>query len=452
MDYKDILAALSSADKAAADSNPYLPLQQSFDQIIAPAVLKASPGSSVGESVIAGLIAGLGGGLFSNLSSGYQDQQSQLANDAIANALTGKVFSPPSGLSPSVFSQLQKVIDAEDLSRISNAKDLSTKLTIDSEVKNKEALFSALSKAQTPEERAYILAAANQLKMLPNDINLSALKEPNRPIQVQSNGVEKLGPKLGVPDLSTVEKQLFNENLQAGIPKIQASASARASVEDKRKAAKLLFGSRLADESQSISQLQDIISKGEEGIAKAGNTGNSIGSMYESLLSYFPNMFPEAAIQASGDTLLDQTKQLGAMLNRIKGTGALSDFETKALFQTAMGSDKTRPQNETILQQYKNGLARAQEHQDFMNYFLEQTGSNPDRAQTLWNIYIKSNPIVTMDPKDGSFKENLNRVPWQKFDFENAYKQYLSGESIRSDAQTRQQQALELLRQRGRIK
>jgi NADH:ubiquinone oxidoreductase subunit len=116
------------------------------------------------------------------------------------------------------------------------------------------------------------------------------------------------------------------------------------------------------------------------------------------------------------------------MINRIEGTGALSNIESQALWATAMSPENPRPRNEVILQGYKNGLEIMKEHQAFMNYFIDKTGGNPDLAQTMWNLYKKENPIVVKD-KTGSFVINKSRNPWQKFDFGTAYKNFISGEA-----------------------
>ena len=238
------------------------------------------------------------------------------------------------------------------------------------------------------------------------------------------------GPKLGVPSLSDIYKKNFQEKIDLGVPDVQAATAARDEANQLRAQSKELYSKPLAEEADSIAKAEDLIRKGKEGIAKAGNTGSALASKYEKAVSTLAPILPwdtsDAETKAAGDALLNQTQQLGAMLNRIKGTGALSDFETKALYSTALSPTQVPSANQAILQQYKNGLEIMKDHQSFMNYFLDATGGNPQMAQTYWDLYKKENPIVAPDGK-GGYRVNENRTPWQKFDFENAYKRYLQG-------------------------
>jgi len=250
-------------------------------------------------------------------------------------------------------------------------------------------------------------------------------KLPPMPTAMPDTGAS-LGPDLGVPGLDQVEAQLYRQQIAEGKPATQAAVSARETVSNMRKQAKDIYGKQMGEEANTIAQMEEIIRKGQEGMQTAGNTGSSLASGYEKLVATLAPILPgsqeEAQRQAAGDALLDQTKQLGATMNRIVGSGAMSDFETKALMKTAMGSDKPNATNEAIFKQYQIGLGVVKEHNDFMNYFMEKTGSNPERAQTLWELYKRANPIVT---EDGQL--NSNRTPWQKFDFTGAYGNFMSG-------------------------
>lgn len=272
-----------------------------------------------------------------------------------------------------------------------------------------------------------------EIDRLRHGYNLREIEAQKRPVIVpppsglpSSDSLGDVGPNLGVPNLRDYELQRYRENLAAGMSSSQAAISARADVEDRRKRTKDLFGDKLAKEAETIGQMEDLINKGREGIAKAGMTGSGVASTYEQVLATFPGLFPEAAVQSAGDKLLTLTQNIGAMANRIVGSGAMSDFETKALFATAMSPDSPRPQNEAVLRSYENGLAIMKEHQNFINHFMERTGGNPDRAQMLWDIYRKQNPILVQNAR-GEVVVNPNRSPWQTFDFDSAYRQYMTG-------------------------
>ena len=253
------------------------------------------------------------------------------------------------------------------------------------------------------------------------------------------------GPSLGVPSLEDEENRIYRERLKI-MPPTQAAVSAREQIEGKRKRGKDMFGKKLDAASDTISQMEDLIRKGDEGVLKAGKTGSKIASLYESFLSTFsPFDTPEADRQAQGDKALELTQNLGTMINRIVGSGALSDFESKALFATAMSPTNTNAQNEMILRNYKNGLSAAKEHRDFMSYFADKTGGNPEKAQTLWEIYKREQPIIIAAP-DGSQVLNEARKPWQQFDFGDAYKRFLKGD-IPTDSQPQQAVPAEIAQQ-----
>jgi hypothetical protein len=237
-----------------------------------------------------------------------------------------------------------------------------------------------------------------------------------------------LGPDLGVDSLEDVETRLFNKKLKEGYTPSKAAESAGDTIAALRRRTKELYGSKLKEEADKVAELEEVIRLGEEGISKAGETGSKAASAYEKALSSLaPWSTPEADAQAAGDALLAQVKQKGAMANRIAGTGTLSNNESQALFDTAMGPDKSKSQNQAILETYKQGLALTKEHQNFMNYFMDRTGGNPEKAQSLWELYKEAHPVIIKD-KNGQSKINNNRTPWQKFDFKDAYGKYLKGE------------------------
>ena len=384
---------------------------------------------STKDRLIATALTGLLGGV----AQGYSDDYQTRAKDAFANQVLGNIYGKPvSADNESILgSKLFKVADENSaLFKVAQQQDLADfgkeLYKQDNAALNtiKANVIKAI--ADNPRDAQRILSS------LPPDladkigINIPARKE-EAPI-VTPKAEPDIGPDLGLKSLPDIENELFQQKLEAGVPAIQASASARSDVEDRRKRAKELMGAKLSETNDSIGQAEDIIRKGREGILKAGKTGSSIASTYEAALSYFPNLFPEAARQAEGDQLLKLTQNLGASLNRLKGSGALSDFESKALFETAMSPTRTVPQNEAVLRGYENGLAALKEYQGFTDYFLTKTAGNPDMASTLWQLYKQDNPIVVQDPNTGDYVINQNRTPWQKYDFKDAYKQFLTGE------------------------
>lgn len=237
-----------------------------------------------------------------------------------------------------------------------------------------------------------------------------------------------LGPDFGVEDLASMERRLTQENIASGMPAVQAATSARASVQDLRARSKSLIGEKLKEQADTIENIEKIIRTGEEGIAKAGVTGFPGSSTYEFMASFLP-WASEAKEQVAGDQALKETQNLGAAINRIIGSGALSNMESKALFETAMSPGNTKEANEDILRRYKVGLAIAKEHNAFMTYFLDKTGGNPQLAQTMWEIYKTENPVFVQNDKKESVL-NSSRTPWQNYDFVKGYTDYITGNPI----------------------
>lgn len=426
MDLTQLLQVLQQSDQAAAASSPYKPLEDASSSI-QQAVMQSSVGAKPGEAAIAGLLSGLLGGGASYLSNNYKAEQNAMAQDALMGAISGKTLQKPEGMNASVFAPINRVGSLFSKQRELDIADRGA----EAKLVNQKIVLDALAKATTPQQTQRILQSAQLMGALPDNVSNFLASNPiqeSQPIAEKPASLTDLGPDLGIPGMQEMEKQLFQENINTGMPPTQAGASARTAVNDMRARAKGLYGDKLAKEADQISKLEEIIRLGEEGMAKAGTTGSKLASLYEKGVSFAaPWATPEADRQVAGDEALNQTKQLGAMANRIVGSGPLSDFETKALFGTAMGSDKLKPENEVILRKYQIGLEAAKDHNSFMNYFMDRTGGNPQMAQQYWDLYKAENPVVIKDPNTGDAIINEARTPWQQFDFQGAYKDFMTG-------------------------
>lgn len=267
------------------------------------------------------------------------------------------------------------------------------------------------------------------------DLAAKALDIPNSKTEAtKPTRITDGGPEFGVENLQDMQQRIVDEKRAQGISANTAEVSAREEVDALRRRGKQLIGDKLVKEADTIAQIEDIVMKGREGIAKAGNTGTFGSSTYEKVIAGLSGVLPgsqeEALTQSAGDAKLMETRQLSAGINRIVGTGALNGPESQALFASAMSPDQTVSANEALLRGYENGLKIMKEHNEFMNYFIDKTGGNPETAQTMWEIYKKSNPPVVQDPKTGDYKPNNNRIPWQKFDFQKAYQAHITGNSF----------------------
>jgi hypothetical protein len=467
----DLIASLAfgqAQKQLVAEADPYSGGASVADAISNLAVT-AGPQYKTRDKIILGALSGLTGGLFSGASQDYQNRAQDAYTNSVMGLSAGNDVAKPSVLSDALFSGAKQQSNLFKLRQALTANDMAQKLgqeTKLAEMKGEQDLKAEVAKELIKNPRkmqqlapvietlfgakgkmapAQVLAAPTETEIVSGvdadqsgmglALNQAGAAAPvvASPPPAAPQDITDMGPELGVKSLSEVEKQAYEENLNADMPPIQAATSARQMVEDLRKRSRTLVTNDLAKADESIAQVEDIIRKGEEGIEKAGVTGLPLASTFEKAASFLP-WAKEAKTQVEGDKLLDLTKNMSVQINRVAGTGALSDFESRALFAAGMSPDNTPEANKVILQGYKNGLEIAKDHQAFMNYFIDKTGGNPEQAQTMWNLYREANPAVIKDPKTGSNVVNTNRTRWQKFNYKDAYQQFITGGSPATDA------------------
>lgn len=303
-----------------------------------------------------------------------------------------------------------------------SARKLSLSLAADDLEAQRAVQVQAALRAQDLGDRKEIIRYEDEVKNAPFATLPPATTQSDQP-----------GPNLG-KSLRDLELERYQENLQRRMPPTQAAASARQEVDSLRDLGKAQFKT-LAAEEEKIAQLDELVRKGEEGIRIAGQTGmpfQGFASGYEKIASLFGS--EEATKQTQGDKLLYDTQQLGAAAGRIVGSGSQSDFETKALFNTAMSTDKTPGQNEKTLEQYKIGLERLKDRHSFFQYARDY-GLGPDAAQNLWNVYEKENPLLSKSP-EGNMTLNAERTPWTQYDFQSGAERVFGGGSAPTTNET----------------
>jgi len=435
---EELAAALLGEDtqKVIATQNPYYALQAVPEQIgglteqlVTQAPTRFSAKEYLPWAVGSGLLSGL-------LGSAGQDYQNTLTGRYLQAAMGQKPQGYlPSGLFGSaarqggLFSMINDIKDQEAL-RLGLTQGMVD--TIKNRNDMQKAVLEALSKANTPRAAGQVLSAAKAMGINVGDSAPSALpSSQGGPIATTVKPEEEeIGPELPLKTMRDVESDILRQKIdEEGIPPGAAQEAATKYTNELRQRNKALFGDKLKEQQETVSKIEELVRSGEEGIEKAGKTGSGLASAYEGTLAWldqYTGKFPEAREQAAGDQLLKTTKQLGAAINRIVGSGALSYFESRALFETAMSPTNTQSQNKILLKKYENGLALVKEHNDFMNYVLDRYGGSPTKAQALWEAYKRDQPILVKEGKE--YVINDKRTPWQKFDFANAYKRMMSGE------------------------
>lgn len=173
----------------------------------------------------------------------------------------------------------------------------------------------------------------------------------------------------------------------------------------------------LAAKRESSRMLDEIAIEADMAIKKAGNTGGLGGGVKrfgDSVLSIIPGLGDAADQRMAGDSLLDSLAQKGISLNRVAGSGALSDFESRALFDAFLGKDKTPAQNQAILDKIVRTKAVNDEYLSFKENWINNYGSDQG-SDVAWQGYKKVAPILVPD-QQGQLQFNPMRKPWQEFD------------------------------------
>lgn len=112
MDISSVFQVLLAADEQAKQTSPYAPLNQA-SRGISDVILQqsAKPGASVEDALIGGLLSGLVTGGTDYLTRGYQEEQSGLARDVLAEAISGRAMQRPDRMNQSIFNTVRSTGD-----------------------------------------------------------------------------------------------------------------------------------------------------------------------------------------------------------------------------------------------------------------------------------------------------------------------------------------------------
>lgn len=111
-----------------------------------------------------------------------------------------------------------------------------------------------------------------------------------------------------------------------------------------------------------------------------------------------------------------------APLNRVAGTGAVSNYDAEQLTQQAPSIEKTPAANKMILEYRLRAAKNLEEKTAFERAYFE-ANQTMQGAQKAWDEYKEANPLAIKTPvQRGSagkgslpFQLNENRVPWQQY-------------------------------------
>ncbi len=337
------------------------------------------------------LLKGLAGGGLNQMALADAREYNTGINSVFSDVLGGQSVRPIEGLSSGELGDLTTAANIFKTQRTQSLKDALDAATIDAIGTGmaKEAQLGAGQKYQD-QQRAALGEMLGTQPLAKTDGGRESIEDIRRKAVAEA---QLLGITPGD----------YNEYAAQKI-KLQTQATDRAlkDLETKR---------------ESIRNLDEIITSAEEGIAKAGQTGGlvpGVRRLGDTALSIIPGLGDAADQRLVGDALLDTVAQKGVGLNRIAGTGAMSDFESKALFSSFIGKDKTPEQNSKILEKLKQTRETQNEYLSFKRNWIDTYGTDQG-SDTAWEGYKKINPIV-VKKDNGEFDFNSQRKPWQKYD------------------------------------
>ncbi len=147
MDLASLISALGASDKAAAESNPFSPLQSASEGIGA-ALLQNAGNFSTSENLIGGLLTGLVSGFTDNIANNYQSKQSGMASQLLNQALSGQsVFEKPDDMNQSIFDVTKRNADLLSLGDSLETKKAADAIAAEKKMKIFEAGLANYEKA-----------------------------------------------------------------------------------------------------------------------------------------------------------------------------------------------------------------------------------------------------------------------------------------------------------------
>lgn len=405
MDINALFAALTAAQQGVDESDPFKPMADTADQL-GQLVIKESgqSGANLKDSILSGLVTGLVGGFSENLGNSYKAKQNALSQDVLANAIAGRGFERPNGMSPSVFSTLD---NAGSLFSAQRSLDLQDK-NIAAKDDQQKVLLNALAQANTPQAQQRIIETAKALDVVPKNFDIglgAAAPAPTSPM------VKSLFPGAG-KSMGEKFKDIQLDQLNMGINPSAATEAASKMTEAERLALKGSVDT-VAEARSKANSLNDLASTAEAGMAGAGETGGLMAgprNLWSKIQATFGD--PEdIQIQASR-TLLDSVKPDIIKATRTAGVGAMSDAEMKSYLASGPSTLNTPEGNALLIDKLRNVASLQKEYADFLETYRADQGTTQG-AERYWAQYKAANPLFIQ--QGAELVANKNRPSWQDF-------------------------------------
>lgn len=161
----------------------------------------------------------------------------------------------------------------------------------------------------------------------------------------------------------------------------------------------------LSNRTQNIDAM---INSAQSYIQGAGDTGG-IGGMGAGLQNMASAIFQPQ--KARSTEMLDTLGSQFMAMNRVAGTGSVSDFEAKQYLRAGVSSANEPEVNQEIIRRmsYLNELDK--QKADFLETYKASKGTI-EGADSIWRNYVQSNPALVKD-QSGNLVENTNRPDWK---------------------------------------
>jgi soluble lytic murein transglycosylase-like protein len=178
------------------------------------------------------------------------------------------------------------------------------------------------------------------------------------------------------------------------------------------------YKSLLTQDDRSVKKVEELTKKTQDVdamlasaqsyIQNAGDTGGMGGTG-----AGIQNLYA-AAFQPQKNIATKNMDALGAQfmaMNRVAGTGSVSDFEAKQYLRAGVSSANEPETNKEIIRKmgYLNELDK--QYADFLETYKGDKGTL-EGADSIWRKYVQDNPALVKD-QSGNFVENAKRPDWK---------------------------------------
>ncbi|TXH58985.1 MAG: hypothetical protein E6Q97_00820 [Desulfurellales bacterium] len=214
--------------------------------------------------------------------------------------------------------------------------------------------------------------------------------------------------------------QLIREGLSMGLTPNAASEYANENLSASKSLSKDALA-KIEEARRRAANLESIAAEAEAGVEGAGATGGMLGGVRNLASLAWSILSPEEREQRASEKLLDATKPKVIMESRTPGSGALSDFESRALLGAGASSLNTPEENNILIGNMRNTAQIQRDYSNFLEAYIQDKGDALG-ADIAWQQYKAANPPFIRG-EDGKLTFNKDRQSWVDYFAGNAVPQ-----------------------------